>query len=109
MPYEEERPLVFSFASIKSYQSERHAGAAAGEHSPAAFFISRNGLRPRPDKPDNQGAVRRGWDKCENWSICRICGETLKQPPPFSSSERSTSEKKCNTVTTFGKRRKSER
>ena len=83
MPYEEERPLVFSFASIKSHQSERHAGAAAGEQSPAAFFIGRNGLRPRPEDPDipvtwqlhggyMRGGAFRGSKRKGQWSKCAL-------------------------------------
>ena len=110
VPYEEERHTRFSFASIKSKSIRKGTLARPLGNNPRRLFlcVSRNGLRPRPDKPDNPGAVRRGVGAGANWSICRICGETLKPPPPFSSSERSTSEKKCNTVTTFGKRRKSE-
>ena len=55
-------------------------------------------------KQTKRSMVQMGVTDCP---ICRICGETLKPPPPFSSSERSTSKKKCNTITTFGKRRKS--
>ena len=79
------------------------------------LYVSRNGLRPHLERRQSRltRIIREPcggeWARVGNWSICRICGETLKPPPPFSSSERSTSKKKCNTVTTFGKRRKSKR
>lgn len=81
---------------------------------PGGFFLcmSRNGLRPHLERRQSRltRIIREPcggeWALVGNCSICRICGETLKPPPPFSSSERSTSKKKCNTVTTFGKRRK---
>ena len=107
-------PFFFCKHSIKSATSQlfsKRQGTLArplGNIPRRLFFISRNGLRPRPDKPDNPGAVRRGVGKGGNWSICRISAKTQNAPSPFSSSERSIPEKKCNTVTTFGKIRKSE-
>lgn len=127
--YEEERHTRFSFASIKSaVKSEKARWRGRWGTILGGFFLCEpERAAPSPGRPGYSGYMAVTWrlhaGRGISWkqtkrsmeqmgvtdcSICRICGEKLKPPPPFSSSERSTSEKKCNTVTTFGKRRKSE-